>query len=301
VLIGALALALPALAGAAAAPTGRIAFVRFAVANGHPRIYTLAPGKKAAPRRLPLPGVATAAPAWSSTRRLAFVAGRNRPGSREISGNVDIYVSSADGRHARRLTPTASRVGSLAWSPDGGRLAFVKAAPVGNRSSIWTIGATGGAPRRVTRGAVDLEPSWAPDGQTIAFLRIDPNTYQGSIWTVRPNGAGLRRILTRMRNVGEPVWSPTGKRLLVHDSHALYSVTPDGHDRRTVVSLNVDPRGAVEDPQPSWSPDGNWIVFCQLRSKAPEGSDLWIVRADGTGLRRLTHSIGVDTDPAWSS
>ena len=299
---GAIAVAVVAASarGADGAPRGRIAFVRFSVAVGHPRIYSLTLPKQRA-RRLPLPGAATAAPAFSADgRRLAFVVGRNRAGSREISGNVDLYVAAADGGRARRLTRSPGHIGSPAWSPDGRELAVVKSAARGGGSSIWIIGAADGAARRLTHGSIDLEPSWAPDGRSIAFVRVDPKTYQGGIWLVRPNGSGLHRILTRVHAVAEPVWSPDGSRLLVHDGHALYSVRPDGGGRRTLVRLHVDPMGAVEDPAPSWSPDGNWVVFCQLRARPPEGSDLWIVRGDGTGLRRITVSTGVDTDPAWA-
>ena len=46
--------------------------------------------------------------------------------------------------------------------------------------------------------------------------------------------------------------------------------------------------------RPSWSPDGTRLVFT-------DGHDLWVVNADGTGLRRLT-SDGVETTsrPDWS-
>jgi TolB protein len=300
---GAVAVALSATtdlgAGVATGPRGQIAFVRFSVQIGHPRIYSLTLGRPAT-KRLPLPGLATAAPAWSPDgRRLAFVVGKNAPGSRDIAGKVDLYVSGSNGRRLRRLI-RASRVGAASWSLDGKRLAFVRSAATGNGSSLWIVAASGGDARRVTHGSIDLEPSWAPNGRTIAFVRVDPGTYQGGIWLVRPDGSGLRRILSRLKNISDPVWSPDGSRLLVHDSHAIYTVRLDGSRRRELVRLSVDARGAVEDPQPAWSPDGHWIAFCQLRSKGVEGSDIWIVRSDGTGLRRVTRSPGVDTDPSWA-
>jgi len=302
--IGAVVLGLSAATdlgvGAAGAPRGKIAFVRFSVRVGHPRIYSLTLGRKTA-RRLRLPGPATEGPAWSPNgRMLAFVVGKNAPDSRDITGKVDLYVSTADGRRLRRLTRNASRVGAATWSPDGKRLVLVKAAAKGTGSSLWIVGVDGGTARRVTNGSIDLEPSWAPNGRTIAFLRVDPKTYQGGIWIVRPDGSGLHRILSRLKNISEPVWSPDGRRLLVHDSRTLYSVRPDGSDRRTIAGLSADARGALEDPQPAWSPDGRWIVFCQFGNKTVEGSHIWIVRADGTRLRRVTRSTGVDTDPSWA-
>jgi TolB protein len=302
--IGAVVLGLAALTdlGVSAAddPHGKIAFVRFSVSVGHPHIYSLTLGRKKA-KRLPLLGPATGGPAWSPNgSMLAFVVGKNAPDSRDITGLVHLYVSTANGRRLRRLTHTASRVGAATWSPDGKRLAVVKSAAKGNGSSLWIVRVDGGTALRVTQGSIDLEPSWAPNGRTIAFLRVNARTYQGGIWVVRPDGSGLHRILSRFKNISEPVWSPDGTRLLVRDSRAIYSVTPAGGDRRTIARLSADARGAVEDPQPAWSPDGRWVAFCQLRSRGVEGSDIWIVRADGTRLRRLTRSPGVDTDPSWA-
>lgn len=302
--IGAVVLGLAAATdlgvSAAGGPHGKIAFVRFSVSAGHPHIYSLTLGRKTA-KRLPLIGPATEGPAWSPNgSMLAFVVGKNAPDSRDITGTVHLYVSTAGGRRLRRLTPSASRVGAATWSPDGNRLAVVKSAAKGNGSSLWIVRVDGGTAQRVTHGSIDLEPSWAPNGRTIAFLRVDPKTYQGGIWVVRPDGSGLHRILSRLKNVSEPVWSPDGSRLLVHDSRAIYSVRPDGGDRQTIARLSADARGAVEDPQPVWSPDGRWVAFCQLRSGGVEGSDIWIVRADGARPLRVTRSTGVDTDPSWA-
>src|SRR5690349_8191780 len=51
------------------------------------------------------------------------------------------------------------------------------------------------------------------------------------------------------------------------------------------------------------SPDGTKIVFA-LRSTDIEANkgrvDLWLVGADGTGLKQLTTHEGNETDPSWA-
>jgi len=285
--------------GAVAPLRGKIAFVRYSVRTGHPRIYVVTLGR-GVPKQLRLPGIATEAPAWAPTgRSIAFVAGKNAPASRDITGSAHLYTAHADGSHARRLTRTPSPVGGAAWSPDGTRLVFVRTSASGSGSSLWMVGLNSGQPRRVTQRQVDLEPSWAPDGRTIAFLRIDPATYQSGIWLMRADGSGLHRILAGHKGITEPVWAPVGRRLLVRDSAAIYSLRPDGSDRRTITRLAMDANGAREDPQPAWSPNGRWIVFCQMRRGSVGGSDIWIVGADGKGLHRVARSPEADTDPSW--
>ena len=155
--------------------------------------------------------------------------------------------------------------------------------------------------RRLTYGSIDLEPSWSSDGQLIAFLRIDPKTHQSGIWVVRPDGSGRRRILSSLRNVTDPVWSPVAARVLVTDGRRLLVVAADGSGLRALATLSADSTGARIDPEPDWSPDGGKVVFDQMRPGSDGRSDIWLVEANGSGLRRLTVSPGSDFSPNWGT
>jgi TolB protein len=52
----------------------------------------------------------------------------------------------------------------------------------------------------------------------------------------------------------------------------------------------------------TWSPDGSRLVFAVPREDAAGvfESSIYMVRADGTGLQRLTLSSTFDVQPAWS-
>jgi Tol biopolymer transport system component len=56
-------------------------------------------------------------------------------------------------------------------------------------------------------------------------------------------------------------------------------------------------RTKAYDSFPAWSPDGRRIVFVSDRRAVGK---LWVVNADGRGLRRLTRGGSKDADPAWS-
>lgn len=287
-----------ALAESPTASDGTIAFVRFTSRGGHPLIYTVgADGRML--RRLRLPVAAAEAPAWSRDgRRLAFIGGRNRPNETHVQVEDELYVARADGSRAKRLTAGATHEAAPAWSPDGRHLVFVRSRGSRNRSELWITAANGRGVRRLTSGAIDIQPSWSRRGQ-IAFVRIDPTTFQSGIWLVRPNGKGLRRLRIGLRNVTRPVWSSVGSRLLLTDGKTLMVAGADGRKPRTIARLAADARGNRVDPEPAWSPDGRQVVFKESRARTTGRADLWIVRADGSQRRRLTTSPGVDSDPHW--
>jgi Tol biopolymer transport system component len=89
---------------------------------------------------------------------------------------------------------------------------------------------------------------------------------------------------------GAPAWSPDGRRLALEQDSRLAVASPDGGGITTL------PPFTELDAQPAWSPDGTRLVFTGTRAGA---RDLYVVRADGTGMERLTRDGGAG--PAWSS
>jgi TolB protein len=58
------------------------------------------------------------------------------------------------------------------------------------------------------------------------------------------------------------------------------------------------PAPIVRDGAPNWSPDGTKIVFYSERNGQP--ADLFVINADGTGERQLTHTPAAEGYPSWS-
>ena len=196
---------------------------------------------------------------------------------------------------------------------------------------IFVANADGTGVTRIThpsRGTEDTNPDWSPDGSRIVFARA-PSAGVHSIWTVKANGTGLKRLTPRCRagrdipacaaDDGWPVWSPDGKHIAfqrlsgplrprgatVNTAKRIYKdelvvTDADGGHVRTLV-WSGPWRG---DPQiPTWSPDGKQLVFLQ---KGDNGGNcicrtLFLINADGTGLRRLTPpSIAPGDKMDWS-
>jgi dipeptidyl aminopeptidase/acylaminoacyl peptidase len=144
--------------------------------------------------------------------------------------------------------------------------------------SVWVVNADGSGPRNATTRLTvrPSEPAWAPDGNRIAFANAAADA---GIWVVRADGTGSSRV-TDVATDTAPAWSPDGNRI-------AFVRRDRGFDRIFVVNADGGGLGAltpfvdlnVQDPE--WSPDGTRFVFS-------DGTDIYLVNADGTGLRKLT-------------
>lgn len=106
---------------------------------------------------------------------------------------------------------------------------------------------------------------------------------------------------TRTLNI-TPTWSPDNQAI------AYTSYRPSGgmgtfqdivvsHIRigKRETPANGDPR--KQNYLPIWSPDGSKIAFTTNRDGNPE---IYVMNKDGSGVRRMTNSPGIDVSPTWS-
>lgn len=75
-------------------------------------------------------------------------------------------------------------------------------------------------------------------------------------------------------------------------------------DVRLIRADSTDDRAVTTGPatefEPTFSPDGKFIAFSSDRADVQAGrTDIWVVRRDGSGLRRLTTGLNA-RGPAWS-
>jgi TolB protein len=186
-----------------------------------------------------------------------------------------------------------------AWSPDGGRIAFVRRS--GGRNDVYVMNADGSD---VVNRTVDIpegsvwgfhSPAWSPDGRKLAVTFGDA-VYTGSIYVLSAVDDGTDPL--ELSELGmQPAWSPDGARI------AFVSLSgDDGYHELQVMSAGdgsgvtaVTQRDAGAIDHPNWSPDGQRIAF----AKCLHGCDIHIVSAEGSDLTRLTN-VGTALDPAWS-
>jgi dipeptidyl aminopeptidase/acylaminoacyl peptidase len=99
-------------------------------------------------------------------RHLAFT-----DGGRIRVVSLDEPVGDQEGPEPRTVAEPRGRPGSLAWAPDGARLAFASAR--GDHAFVGVVDLDGGRIRWMDPGVDrDGSPAWSPDGTRLAFLRI---------------------------------------------------------------------------------------------------------------------------------
>ena len=142
-----------------------------------------------------------------------------------------------------------------------------------------------------------LSTTHGSNGLIVYAQEVDGHS---QLFTIRPDGSGAKQI-TKGLDWKNPDWSSDGQSIVVGREGAnqagVVTMAADGTGVRTLT-----PKGF--QGQPSFSPAGRWIAY--ERDIAPGNNGVWLMRSNGTGLRRVTRNpfrggdCGCDTDPNFS-
>jgi dipeptidyl aminopeptidase/acylaminoacyl peptidase len=250
-------------------------------------------------------------PDWSpDCKKIAFV-----------KGNVDdgwhIYIMNADGTDVRQLTKGKwPRHRSPDWSPDGKKIVFTVAEylnrvkiTVGGTPIGWQLNRTwgrivvidaDGSNQVVLYDDLDADnPMWSPDGRWIAFEVIKhgdiDRVNEGDIYQMNADGSGVTPLKHDSDFDNDPAWSPDSRRIAfvskgsgVNDMYQqLHVMNADGAGAKRLTHFKDE-----DVEHPSWSPDGNFIVF-----SAGYAEELYVIRVDGSGLKKFSEP---GSSPTWS-
>ncbi len=158
---------------------------------------------------------------------------------------------------------------------------------------IYVMDSDGANHRRLTANqAENYRPAWSPDGTKIAFVS---NRNGGFIQIYLMDADGKNPIkLTNAVWDDYPSWSPDGKKI-------AFSSSLDGKMIRHIAVMDADGDNLVmleaNGTEPSWSPDGQEIAFVSRRDGIEE---IYVMGADGHGLKRVTHDFVLKGGPSWS-
>jgi Tol biopolymer transport system component len=184
---------------------------------------------------------------------------RPSPDGRTIAFDSDrdgeraVYIADGDGRNVRRVSE-AGFAAVPSWSPDGGRLAYVRAEPGRPRVwNLWVAELDGGESTRLTAHPYGQPwgAAWFPDGERIAYShedRLIVRTIDGRQQQTFPSPRKGQLLRT-------PAVSPDGR-------WVVFQVYRDG-----AWILNLDDssmRRILADPTAeefTWSSDGRRVAY----------------------------------------
>lgn len=237
-------------------------------------------------------------PQWSPDGQWLAYIGRE-------GDKAQLAVTRADGSSARLLaevtgtnSPLPSTGKTIAWSPDGKRIAFISSVP-----GPETAEATGD-PIVIRRY---LYKPTASEGMT----RFNDNR-RLHVFVVDLATGNVRQLTTGTRYEHSIEWSPNGEEIAFvsnlepnEDQFFNYDLfalrVADGSIRRLTATENAEYR-------PRWSPDGKTIVYQGTKrgltdlETTMEDTHVWLIDADGTNRRELAGAIdNRQGAPAWSS
>ncbi|CAI9115444.1 OLC1v1016346C1 [Oldenlandia corymbosa var. corymbosa] len=188
------------------------------------------------------------------------------------STEVDIISINVDDENLsfKKLTENGENNAFPSPSPDGKWVVF-RSGRSGHKNLYIMDALEGesGGLYQLTEGPwSDTMANWSPDGEWIAFASDRENPGSGSfeLFMVHPNGTGLRKLIQRGSGgrTNHPWFSPDGKYIVFTSDYAGVSAEP------------------ISNPH-HYQPYG----------------EIFVIKSDGSGIRRLTHNSYEDGTPTW--
>jgi Tol biopolymer transport system component len=171
---------------------------------------------------------------------------------------AELMTVRRDGANLTTLTEGSPNAGFPSWSPDGTRVVYRVWGGEVQGLRILNI-----ADRSVQVLTTDYDnlPQWSPDGTRILFTRRHSG-FNFDIFTIRPDGSDPQRLTTSPANDAHAVWTDDGE-------HVMWNSGMYG-----------------------------WKEEAALYDKTFQAyGQIFIMKADGTGVRQLNDSLWEDAMP----
>lgn len=218
------------------------------------------------------------------------------------TGEYEIYEISLASRNPIQLT-SSLRNSAPSISPDGKYIVYIH--KVGDFRQLWLMDRNGNNQHRFVGsdqwGAWD--GAWSPDSRQISFASDMDGEIE--LYTANISGLNLKKVTnvtqdfpSDQRLRGRSDWSPDGNWLATYLGNfwhwEIYLISSDG------AQSNIITAGG-NNLAPSFSPNGEWITFTSYRDRYGDdnGCEVYIMRLDGSDVRRLTDNNYCDWQPRW--
>ncbi len=263
--------------------------------------------------------------AAAGTGKIVFASDRTTgPGVVNPQGDYEIFIMNPDGTNPKQLTRNAALDYNAMLSPNGQKVTYQSngkqsSNPEGD-TEVYMVNADGSDGKNLTNNGADVfddSPAYSPDGRKIAYESNGPQSSnsQGDseIYLLNANGSGKKNLTNNEASVHDydPAFSPDSK--IAFTSQGVQTSNPEGdHDIYTMNADGSSPSNftnisgaGVNDYDPSFSPDGQKIVFSStgVQTSNPEG-DFEVYVRNTSGLNEINLSNNAadvnDREPVFS-
>ena len=237
------------------------------------------------------------------------------PDGKEIlfSREYGLYKVFSDGTGEKKLTSTMGKnfTSDYAWSPDGYKISYIENRyddAAGPRSDLWIMNSDG------TKKIQLLDTiwyryyyiyTWFPTGSKILYSEIYEEI-GGSYWEMDSDGSD-KHNLGNMGIANSIALSPDASKIAIcahgpADIDYYIDIGKVGKDLTSFRPGLISHQTQSKQSQ-IWSPDGSKIVYYAGKNESyyeDENSEIYTMKADGTGKTQLTSDLANDNSPMFS-
>lgn len=203
------------------------------------------------------------APNWTPDGKALIY---NTSGSTPSRGRLVRYDLATGGRTVLDTGFAVRNNNDHVLSFDGGMLGISDQSQGDGGSTIYTLPAGGGTPKRITTRTPSYLHGWSPDGKWLVYTGGRNGEFD--IYRIASDGSADEVNLTRHPGLDDgPEYSPDGQWIYFNSvrrgTMQIWRMKPDGSGQEQVTSDDLN------NWFPHVSPDGKWIAFITFPKDVP--------------------------------